>query len=166
MVNIREGGSADHDAAVALWVDAHAARTGERSRAERSQAFRDSLGSPDALLVVAEDRNLVGLALGRQGRADDGAGPPIPGLLHISAVFVEPTRWGGGIGRELVEATLDRALMRDYTKAQLWTQSDNERAARLYEGLGFSRSGREQDHAGERIEHYELVLSRSTGKAR
>lgn len=140
-------------------MEAHAARTGDRSRSERSQGFRDSLASPDALLVVAEEGDaLIGLALGRQGRGADGAGPPIPGLIHISAVFVDPNHWGQGNGRQLVDALLAHAQMRNYNKAQLWTQRDNERANRLYERLGFRKSGREQDHAGEPIAHYELTL--------
>jgi GNAT superfamily N-acetyltransferase len=98
------------------------------------------------------------MALGMQGLGDDGAGPPIPGLCHISAVFVAPERWGEGIGRALVNAILSRARKRGYERSQLWTQTDNERASRLYEDAGFVRSGREKDHKGERIAHYEIRL--------
>lgn len=158
-MKIRDGQVGDDKDAVALWVDAHAARTGERSRSLRGEGFRLSLHSPDSLVVVAEeDGRLVGLVLGRQGRSDDGAGPPVAGLIHISAVFVSPEHWGKGIGRELVSAILRRARIRNYDKAQLWTQSDNERATRLYERLGFKKSGREKIHAGESIIHYELDL--------
>ena len=44
---------------------------------------------------------------------------------------------------------------RGYVGFQLWTHGDNQRAQRLYEGVGFRRSGREKDDdLGERIVHY------------
>ena len=43
-------------------------------------------------------------------------------------------------------------------RGQLWTQSDNMRARRLYEGRGFVPSGREKYEFGERIVHYQRAL--------
>jgi ribosomal protein S18 acetylase RimI-like enzyme len=110
----------------------------------------------DAFLVVADDdKAIIGMALGIQANADDGAGPPIAGLCHVSAVFVASQRWGQGIGRHLVEALLDHARLRGYSAAQLWTHADNQRAQRLYEGMGFRRSSREHDDQGEVIVQYQ-----------
>ena len=158
-VRIRDGVSRDHDAAAALWRSAHGARASNALRWGRNRTLRGYLARQDAFFVVAEDEDeFVGMALGMQGLEEDGAGPPIPGLCHISAVFVAPERWGEGIGRELVHAILVRARERGYGRSQLWTQADNERARRLYEGIGFVRSGREKEHKNEWIVHYELGL--------
>ena len=98
------------------------------------------------------------MALGTQGLADDGAGPPVEGLCHVSMVFVAPDYWGRGIGGRLVDALLPEARSRGYDRAQLWTQSDNMRARRLYEGRCFVPSGREKYEFGERIVHYQRAL--------
>ena len=71
------------------------------------------------------------MALAMQGLADDGAGPPIPGLCFISMVFVLPDHWGRRIGGKLVEAVLTAARSRGYDRAQLWTHTNNLRAQQL-----------------------------------
>src|SRR4051812_38892049 len=126
--------------------------------AEHEQRVRGSLAKHDAFLFVAEAGDqLVGMAVGFQGCEDDGAGPPIPGLCHISMVFVRPDRWRQGAGRMLMRHLLLEGRMRQYSRFQLWTHADNQRAQRLYEALGFGRSGREKnDDLGERIVHYTL----------
>ena len=73
-------------------------------------------------------------------------------------VFVAPDRWGEGLGGRLVDALLVEVRSRGYQRAQLWTQADNARARRLYEGRGFKASGREKDGFGERIVHYRRDL--------
>jgi ribosomal protein S18 acetylase RimI-like enzyme len=98
---------------------------------------------------------VVGTILGVQGLDQDGAGPPVPGLLHISLLSVAPDRWGQRIGRLLVDEVLDRASVRGFEQAQLWTHADNLRANRLYKAIGFRRSGRVRiDDWGELLVHY------------
>ena len=117
---------------------------------------RGHVSNPEAFLLIAEDAgDVVGMALGVQALSDDGAGAPVRGLCHVSMVFVAPDYWGRGIGGRLVDALLPEARSRGYDRAQLWTQSDNARARRLYEGRGFVLSGREKDEFGERIVHYQ-----------
>jgi ribosomal protein S18 acetylase RimI-like enzyme len=100
---------------------------------------------------------LVGMALGMQALDDDGAGPGLRSLCHVSVVFVHPDRWGQGIGKVLMRRLLAEASDRGFVRYQLWTHADNQRAQRLYEGLGFRRSGRaKDDDLGERIVHYTL----------
>jgi len=98
---------------------------------------------------------VVGTILGVQGLDQDGAGPPVPGLLHLSLLSVAPDRWGQRIGRLLVDEVLDRASARGFEQAQLWTHADNLRANRLYKAIGFRRSGRVRiDDWGELLVHY------------
>jgi GNAT superfamily N-acetyltransferase len=56
----------------------------------------------------------------------------LPGLAHLSLVFVEPARWGRGIGGRLVDAVLAEARRRAYDRIQLWTHEDNARAQGLW----------------------------------
>jgi ribosomal protein S18 acetylase RimI-like enzyme len=157
---IRPGGPADIEPAVAVWRAANSARRkGLTPGDEQVARARGHVSDPEAFLLVAEDDgDVVGMALGTQGLARDGAGPPVRGLCHVSMVFVAPDYWGLGIGGRLVDALLPEARSRGYDRAQLWTQSDNARARRLYEGRGFQPSGREKDEFGERIVHYRRAL--------
>jgi GNAT superfamily N-acetyltransferase len=103
-------------------------------------------------VVAADGDTIVGMALAMPGRADDGAGSPVPGLCFTSMVFVVPDRWGQGTGGRIVEAVIAEAESRGYDRAQLWTHAGNRRAQRLYERQGFRRTGREMDDdLGDRI---------------
>ncbi len=160
-VLVRRGDTWDVEPAVAVWRAASAARRGGRPvAAERETQVRGAAHQPGAFLLVADDAGeVVGMALALPGRADDGAGPPVPGLCFVSLVYVAPHRWGAGVGGRLVDAVLTEARSQGYTRAQLWTHADNPRAQRLYEGRGFRRSGREkEDDRGEWIVQYERAL--------
>jgi ribosomal protein S18 acetylase RimI-like enzyme len=158
-VLVRPGRAEDVEPAVAVWQVANTARRGGVPvPAEHEQRVRGYLAKPDAFLVVAQDGgDLIGMAVGFQGCEDDGAGPPIPGLCHISLVFVHPDRWRQGTGGMLMRHLLLEGRARGYSHFQLWTHADNRRAQQLYEGLGFLRSGREKDDdLGERTVQYAL----------
>lgn len=156
-IQVRAGNAADHEQAVKVWQLANTARRdGVSVPAEHEDRVRGYLAKPDAFLVVAEvDEALVGMAIGMQALDEDGLGPPIPGLCHVSMVFVHPERWGRGIGKQLMLRVIDDGVRHGYDSFQLWTHADNRRAQRLYEGLGFTRTGRSKDDdLGERIVHY------------
>jgi ribosomal protein S18 acetylase RimI-like enzyme len=156
---VRAGQPADGEAAVAVWQLANTARRGGVPvPSAHEQRVCGYLAKSDSFLAVAEEAGaVVGMALGMQALDDDGAGPPLPGLCHISMVFVHPDWWGQGVGKMLTQHLLEEGRNRGYGGYQLWTHADNDRAQRLYEGLGFRRSGREKDDdLDERIVHYEL----------
>ena len=97
-----------------------------------------------------------------------GGVPPLPeqearARAHVdnpeAVLFVASDRWGEGLGGRLVVALLEEMTKRGFWGAQLWTQTDNARARRLYEGRGFLPRGREKDESGERIMHYRRVLA-------
>jgi GNAT superfamily N-acetyltransferase len=128
--------------------------------AEAVTAVRERLATEDAWFVVAEDeQQVVGMACGVDGRADDGAGPVIPELCHLSLVYVAPARWGERIGGKIMDAALAEARDRGYRRIQLWTHEENERAQRLYTSHGFEPSGRTiRDERGELIGHWSRAL--------
>jgi GNAT superfamily N-acetyltransferase len=82
-------------------------------------------------------------------RGEDGAGPPIPGGCFLNLLFVDPERWGEGIGGALLDAVLAEAKRRDYSRIHLWTHEDNERSHRLYRSRGFSPTGQIAHGEGE-----------------
>lgn len=151
----------DFAAAGDLWHDALVARTGTDEipdgQRERVRAFADD---PDAFLVIACDVDAtVGMAVGIPARSDRGAGPVIPGRIHLTTVAVAPDRWGEGIGRAVVADVLEEARRRGYTEAQLWTFATNARAIKLYEALGFERSGETQLSASGKLNlHFQRSL--------
>lgn len=167
-VTVRSAGPEDWATITELWQHAHATRRNGRPLPASQVAYAERrLGTEGSLLLVAEEpdeegrsADLVGTILGLRGLADDGAGPPVPGLLHISMLSVAPDRWGRHVGRMLLEAMLAEAVRHGYDQAQLWTHADNLRANRLYKVMGFKRSGRARiDDWGELIVHYRRVIT-------
>jgi ribosomal protein S18 acetylase RimI-like enzyme len=188
-VVVREAEAADIDAAVLLWTSSHVVRrNGRPLPPAHIELARQRMAASDALLLLAQDTaregaqgapgeparlpdpsdpaesyqssGLIGTILGVQGLDGDGAGAPLPGLLHISLLSVAPDRWGQHVGRLLVEETISRAPALGYDRAQLWTHADNLRANRLYKAMGFRRSGRVRvDDWGELLVHYRRPLS-------
>ena len=158
---VRRGGPADFNPAIEVWRAANEARrNGRPAPRAHGDRTRAHIQKPDAFLFVADDDGRVcGMAVGMQGLADDGAGPPIESLCHIGAVFVAPDHWARGLGGALVDAVLAEARTRGYARAQLWTHADNARAHRLYQSRAFQRTGRENhDDLGETIVHYDRDL--------
>ena len=62
---------------------------------------------------------------------------------HLEDLFVSEDARGSGIGRELVEAAMERARERGAARILLDTNEANEAAVRLYASVGF-RSGSEE----------------------
>jgi ribosome-associated protein YbcJ (S4-like RNA binding protein)/GNAT superfamily N-acetyltransferase len=114
---------------------AQAAR-GRRPSADRLARVRQKLEDG---LVFADDQ-LRGFALGEPGRGDDGSGEPVPGLLHLSMVFVHPDHQRQGVGAQLVEGLADLAWDKGYREVSVWTTTPD-----FYEACGLERTGRTQE---------------------
>jgi GNAT superfamily N-acetyltransferase len=96
-----------------------------------------------AWIHVAEDDDgaiagVVAFANGQVSREDRTL---VPGLAHVSAVFVDPARWRRGIARTLLDAAEAAMRAGGYERAQLWTLEGSP-AERLYSALGWVRDGR------------------------
>jgi ribosome-associated protein YbcJ (S4-like RNA binding protein)/predicted N-acetyltransferase YhbS len=123
------------DPLLEVYRAAQAAR-GRRPSAERLARVRAKLD--EGVLVVDEEQR--GFALGEQGRAADGAGEDVPGLLHLSMVFVHPDHQREGVGAALVEALADAAWGRGFRQVSVWSTTPE-----FYEACGLERTGRTQD---------------------
>ena len=64
--------------------------------------------------------------------------PPVaPDAFYISRVVIDPARRGAGLGRALVEKTLERRRTKGFRRFRLDVSADNEAALRTYRALGF-----------------------------
>ncbi len=59
-------------------------------------------------------------------------------------MYVDPERWGRGLGRDLLLAAEDRFLADEYHDASLWVLRENLRARHFYERGGWFVDGAEQ----------------------
>lgn len=151
-VQIRRGGAADFDAAVAVFVRSNLARRHGvwPQQASSVAQLKECLRAAESWLVVAEDgAELVGMASVKPMREDDGAGAVIPGGCFLSYLYVVPERWHEGVGGLILDAVLADARERNYWRIRLWTHEDNERSHLLYRSRGFHPTGRSAGGEGE-----------------
>ena len=105
-------------------------------RREMSEGLRNPRG--DSFTRIAE---LDGSFAGYCFVVAPGREQPDSNRAELVALYVEPERWGRGVGRALLEAALEETAARGYETVELWTFEANERALRLYDRAGFSRDG-------------------------
>jgi ribosomal protein S18 acetylase RimI-like enzyme len=60
---------------------------------------------------------------------------------EVVAIYVDPPRWGTGVGPALMHAALDRLAARAFASVRLWVLAENARARRFYERAGFVPDG-------------------------
>jgi GNAT superfamily N-acetyltransferase len=92
-------------------------------------------------VAVTEDDDIVGAVAFAQATVTREDRTPVPGLGHVSAVFVDPDHWRRGIARMMLGAAEDAMRAAGFTRAQLWTLEGSP-AERLYTALGWQPDGR------------------------
>ena len=60
---------------------------------------------------------------------------------EIYAIYVDPSQWGRGLGRELLMYASNRLTELGYTQAMLWVLDSNAQARRFYEIAGWTADG-------------------------
>ena len=88
-----------------------------------------------AVLVAVDGDEVVGFASTGPARDEDLRQQD---FLELHSLYVHPSAWGGGIGRDLVAAAFA-----DVTApgVMLWVLEENPRARRFYERAGFTPDG-------------------------
>jgi GNAT superfamily N-acetyltransferase len=100
-----------------------------------------------ATLVVDSDESVVGFAHLCPTRDDDGD-PATVG--EIVAIYLLSTLWSTGVGRRLMDESLDVLRQAGFREATLWVLDTNERARRFYESGGWLADGTvKQDRWGD-----------------
>lgn len=92
-------------------------------------------------VAIDDDGTIVGAIAFAQATVSREDRTPVPGLGHVSAVFVDPAHWRRGIARTMLDAADDAMRAAGFTRAQLWTLEGSP-AEHLYSGLGWRRDGR------------------------
>ena len=101
----------------------------------------ERLSREGAYGVVALDGDtVVGFAAYEPAReqTDEGfAGPLIPGLAHVWAVFVAESHWGRGVATQLMRALVDHIRAAGFREARLFVAAGQTRARRFYAREGW-----------------------------
>lgn len=144
-IEVRLGGPADVEAAVAVYERSNLARRHGvwQSRAARLAHVTANLRDPASWFLVAQDGGVsVAMASVLPFRAERGEGPVVRGTSFLDLIYVLPDRWGQGIGGKVLDAVVHEAERRGAGRIHLWThERDNERAHRLYGRRAFVRTG-------------------------
>jgi GNAT superfamily N-acetyltransferase len=121
-----------------------------RDRASRYTFEGDDPGAPTTVLAVVgeEGERVAGFVTFCPSRDADA-----PDLGEIAALYVDPDRYRGGVGRLLMAEARRRLLEAGFGDAILWVLQGNDRAANFYEREGWIADG------ATRVEHPYGVVS-------
>jgi GNAT superfamily N-acetyltransferase len=98
----------------------------------------------DAFSYVAEiDGEFAGYCFIAAPSREPDLGPDVAELV---AIYVEPERWGQGVGSALMRAAMGRLSELPYDEVILWTFKENAPAIAFYENHGWSRDGSQKVH--------------------
>ena len=102
---------------------------------EREARWRRNLGETTALTFVAEEAGaVIGWASVGACRDEDAT----PAIGELWAIYVEPGRWRGGVGRTLWTWGRQRLVERGARDVVVWVLEANHPARRFYETVGFA----------------------------
>ena len=120
---------------VGLLPDEHLDALRAEDRAQH-YTFGDSNPLTPATIVAIEAEAICGFATIGASRDRDREGSG-----ELLALYVDPDRWGLGIGRTLIEEARSRLVHQGYTSASLWVLDGNQRAERFYVIDGWEPDG-------------------------
>ncbi|MFG1671183.1 GNAT family N-acetyltransferase [Streptomyces sp. Y7] len=123
--------------------------------ARRREYFSQGDGSV-VDLVAEQGGEIVGWAC--HGPYRDGEGRTRDAELY--AIYVDPGRYGAGIGRALLQESVRRCTAAGHTRMLLWVLKGNARARRFYERAGFGADGAEEPFEVEGVEVPEVRYAR------
>ena len=125
----------------------------------RQRLWREGLAReprPGSATFVAElDGEVVGFA--SVGRSRD---PETADEGELYAIYLDPSCWGRGIGRALLEQAEESMRESGFRRAMLWVLEGNERGEHFYRQAGWEQDGRKVD-AFQGVEVAELRYRKS-----
>jgi ribosomal protein S18 acetylase RimI-like enzyme len=127
-----------------------------------TERFAEYLEDPSRIVLVAEDRGLVGytmLVAGEPTDDDVRAALHLRPTIELSKCYVHPDHHGGGIAGALMAASLDAARDRGAQGMWLGVNQQNARAQAFYVRSGFAVVGTKHFTVGARVED-DYVLER------
>ncbi|WP_430784242.1 GNAT family N-acetyltransferase [Actinoplanes sp. G11-F43] len=139
-------------AAAGIWAQATAARDGDDEIAPLSEAVP----------VIERDLSLLVVAVDETGTVVGFAAVSAAGSTgHVRCLGVHPGSWGRGVGRLLTSALPGHLAAAGFSHGELEVYLDNQRAVRLYEGLGWRPVGDPAPHprSGRLEQRYQIEVS-------
>jgi mycothiol synthase len=107
---------------------------GSMSADDLAERMGEPWFDPAGLLVAVDQGRMLGFHWTKQhSRA----------LGEVYVVGVDPAAQGLGLGKALTRAGLDHLAGRGVSEVELYVESDNEPAIKLYSGLGFTHGERD-----------------------
>ena len=117
---------------------------------------------PGATVLIAEDDDeIVGFAVVRPSGDDDAA----PETGELDGLYTDPSVWGRGVGRALLDEAVSRLAGAGFEDATLWTAEENDRPRRIYERAGWSADGADRTRHMYGVDFVELRYRRSLGQS-
>ena len=121
-----------------------------RDRAATYTFESEGPAAPKTVLAVGEENDeevVLGFTTFCSSRDAD-----VPGVGEIVALYVDPDRHEGGVGRLLMAEARRRLAEAGFTDGLLWVLDGNDRAASFYEREGWQPDG------AKRVEYpYDIV---------
>ncbi|WP_421843606.1 GNAT family N-acetyltransferase [Mycobacterium sp.] len=104
-------------------------------------ASRYGFGDPHGprTMVAVDSETVCGHVTIGQARDAD-----VADTGEVWSLYVDPSRWGAGIGRILIDAGCGHLRQAGYRHASLWVLSENMRARRFYELAGWWPDGHDR----------------------
>jgi len=123
------------------WVAAYTGFFPEKLMAEtnakRLEQRRKSLKGEHNTYVAVLDGRVVGFCGIARVTEDD-----LPGWFRVGALYLDPDTFRQGVGRKLMEFSVDLARAEGCPGVLLYVLEDNLRARRFYEACGFAHDGK------------------------
>ncbi|MEU9659875.1 GNAT family N-acetyltransferase [Streptomyces chartreusis] len=124
--------------------------------AERRRGYFSQGDGSVVDLVAVRDGEVVGWAC--HGPYRDGEVRTED--VELYAIYVDPGRYGAGIGHALLQESVRRCTAAGHPRMLLWVLKDNARARRFYERAGFHADGAEEPFDVEGVEVPEVRYTR------
>ncbi|MFD5844759.1 GNAT family N-acetyltransferase [Streptomyces chartreusis] len=124
--------------------------------AERRRGYFSKGDGSVVDLVAVRDGEVVGWAC--HGPYRDGEVRTED--VELYAIYVDPGRYGAGIGHALLQESVRRCTAAGHPRMLLWVLKDNARARRFYERAGFHADGAEEPFEVEGVEVPEVRYTR------
>lgn len=133
--------AAERDAEiVAPLFDAYRQFYGKKPDPAIALAFiRERFRGSESVILIAEDE--TGRAMGFVQLFPSFTSVEARRLWVLNDLYVAEEARGHGVGRALMEAARNHAIQSGARRLTLETMEDNERAWKLYESLGYVKSG-------------------------
>jgi N-acetylglutamate synthase-like GNAT family acetyltransferase len=141
MVELRDVSDADVDEVARIYTDSWNTGFGDligyrTNTPERLARWRRDLHDSTVKWTVADiDGVVAGYSV--VGPSRD---PLDPAVGELQTIAVNPSYWRRGVGRTLMQHSLDELLMQ-YDSAILWTVTGYERGAAFYRAMGWTPLG-------------------------